>query len=88
MDFLYGRECPNQELVLQMARNWGVRSADEILDEVCSAVDQYGAVCEEMGVPGDDAALYRGNIDRRLRELRAPPGPRPSVKRVTKSPHI
>jgi serine/threonine-protein kinase HipA len=86
MDFLYGRECPNRELVLQMARNWGVRSAEEILYKVCSAVDQYAAVCEEMGVPGDDAALYRGNIDRRLRELRTPPGPRPGVKRVTKSP--
>jgi serine/threonine-protein kinase HipA len=87
MDFLYGRESPNQELVLEMARNWGVRSVGEIINQVCSAVDQYAAVCEEMGVPSEDAALYQGSIDRRLKELRTPPAPRPSAKRAAKTPY-
>ncbi len=79
IDFRYGRECPDGAVVAQIAHDWGVSGHKQIVEDVCSAAEQFGVICDEQGVPATDRAFFDASIVRRIAKLRDAPAPKPTA---------
>ena len=68
--FEYERTPPERSTMLALAKRWGVREADAIIDAVLTAMEIFGTVAKERGVPEDNIKEIGGDIARRTARLR------------------
>ena len=67
LSFQYQFGCPQAGQLLEMAADWDVSNAAEILEHVATAVAKFGATASQLGVGGGDSLeKIQADIHRRL----------------------
>ncbi|MSQ72667.1 MAG: type II toxin-antitoxin system HipA family toxin [Betaproteobacteria bacterium] len=63
--FLYGQRSPTRAELLEIAGNWGVKRAEDILEQVLAATRGFRRVAKKLGVAEENIAEIGADIDAR-----------------------
>jgi serine/threonine-protein kinase HipA len=68
--FMLDHLPPNRSTLIKMAKRWGMRQSETILDKVLRAVSRWRSEFKEFGVPKKDVQRLEWSIQRRMKKLR------------------
>jgi len=68
--FEYEHTAPARSTMLALAKRWGVREADSMIDAILKAMGRFGAVAKARGVPSANIKEIGADIARRAALLR------------------
>lgn len=63
--FLYGQRSPTRSELLAIAKNWGVKRADDILEQVLAAASGFRRVAKRLGVAEENVGEIGADVDAR-----------------------
>lgn len=69
--FLYGHTTPSRSDLAAIAKAWGVKGADEIVDDVLRAARGFPQEATRCGVPGENVVEIARDTERRIEKMRA-----------------
>ncbi len=69
--FLYGHGTPSRPDLAAIAKAWGVKRAEQIVDEVLRAAHAFREEAIRCGVPGDNVLEIAQDIARRIERMKA-----------------
>ena len=69
--FEYERRAPTRAEMLSLAKRWGVRRADTIINDVVSSIEDFAAVAKRHRVPNGNIKEIGADIERRLSRLKS-----------------